>query len=478
MADDRRYSWLDDEAAERLLRGEPAWGRSSTPEPDEPDDSSTLRVSSESSRSGQSSRSGSQSRREAERLAAVLGAMAEASRPVPADGTADGHRPLPGEEAAVAAFRAVLAERAVETGRSGQVGRAVRERFGADGGSESRRVFRTARPSSGSGASDGQARLRRPLHVGLVAALVGCALSGFAVATASGVLPFGTHDGSPGPRVSMSADKTADGESADPRFSPGGRPSPPEGGSADSDASDGGSYGPGGSETSPGRGDQGAGGDEADEDTHDDQGKHDDASGPGSNGADGGGWSLTVCRQYVGAVNGGAALDAKDLHKLAKAAGGVAAIEGYCADVIDHGGDNKGVPHSDNDNGSGNGNGAGNGGGDDHGQGGGSGETGHGGDSGGGNSGGDPGKGDGGTGTDGAPLPPLLSDLVNLDVMPSTDGPTGIAHAASGIADGLTGIADGTTRIADGLTGTADGTTGTSGDATDGAADDASPPVQ
>ncbi|MGO4425390.1 hypothetical protein AB4Z54_43560, partial [Streptomyces sp. MCAF7] len=25
MADDHRYSWLDDDAAERLLRGEPAW---------------------------------------------------------------------------------------------------------------------------------------------------------------------------------------------------------------------------------------------------------------------------------------------------------------------------------------------------------------------------------------------------------------------------------------------------------------------
>ncbi|MDW6062048.1 hypothetical protein SAZ11_33540 [Streptomyces sp. FXJ1.4098] len=252
MADDHRYSWLDDDAAERLLRGEPAWVQPSDLEAGQ--NGGQTAGQSTGQNTGQNGWS-SQSRSEAERLAAVLDAVAEMSRPIAADGTADG-KPLPGEEAALAAFRAVRAEQAEQaarTGKAGQAGRAALRsvRFGADGGSRPRGTFRMAGPSNG------QARLRRPLHMGLVAALAGCALSGFAVATAAGVLPFGPQDSAPGPSVSMPADTS--GESAEPNISPDGT-TPGTGGSPDNDASGGAWYGSGGSPTSPGQGHEAEGG--------------------------------------------------------------------------------------------------------------------------------------------------------------------------------------------------------------------------
>ncbi|CAM5380179.1 hypothetical protein SANTM175S_07200 [Streptomyces antimycoticus] len=80
MAEDHRYSWLDDAAVERLLRGEPVEGQPGAPD-------------------GR----GDESYAEAERLAAVLDAVRRSGPPA---------RPLrrksalPGEEAAMAAFRA------------------------------------------------------------------------------------------------------------------------------------------------------------------------------------------------------------------------------------------------------------------------------------------------------------------------------------------------------------------------------------
>ncbi|MFE2673288.1 hypothetical protein ACFXEZ_05110, partial [Streptomyces hygroscopicus] len=88
MAEDHRYSWLDDSAAERLLRGEPVEGQPGAP----------------GGRDGQSYA-------EAERLAAVLSAVAGAARPAAPSGAS----PLPGEDAAVAAFRAARAEAQADT---------------------------------------------------------------------------------------------------------------------------------------------------------------------------------------------------------------------------------------------------------------------------------------------------------------------------------------------------------------------------
>ncbi|MGO4417877.1 hypothetical protein AB4Z54_03655, partial [Streptomyces sp. MCAF7] len=327
----------------------------------------------------------------------VLDVVAELSRPTAADGTADG-KPLPGEEAALAAFRAVRAERAEQTkqteqaaraGKAGRVGRATLRsvRFGADGGSRPRGTFRMAGPS------DGQARLRRPLHMGLVAALAGCALSGFAVATAAGVLPFGPQDSAPGPSVSMPADTS--GTPAEPNISPDGT-TPGTGGSADNDASGGAWYGSGGSSTSPGQSHEAEGG--TDGKGEGNNGK-DDPSAPDSNA---GGWVLNVCRDYLAAEGGDAeAVDVKDLLKLEKRAGSAAGIHGYCVAVVNNGGTSEGTPRSGDNNGDNSGGGTG-----DGGQGGdsGSGDSGSGDNDNGG--GGDPGKGDGGTGTDNAPAPP------------------------------------------------------------------------
>ncbi|GAA2364787.1 hypothetical protein [Streptomyces cuspidosporus] len=406
MADDHRYSWLDDDAAERLLRGEPAWAG--------PGDS-------DGGRNGRSD----PSREEAERLAAVLGAVAEASRPA-AGGAADGQASLPGEEAAVAAFRAARAEQAERAQRAGRTGRGVR--FGAGGGSDTHGVFRMARPS---GEPGGQARLRRPLHAGLVAALAGCALSGFAVATAAGVLPFGRHDGAPGPTVSMPAGGATGERSAAPQISPDSRTPPGTGGSADHDSGGGVSRGGDGSRTSPGHG-AGDEGTDADEDKDKDKGKGaDDSASQGSPGASGKGWALTVCRQYLAAESGdAAAIEAKDLRKLEKAAGSPTAIHSYCAAVVDDAG-SEGTPRSGDNSGSNSGDNSG-------GQGGDSGNSGHGDD------GTGPGKEDGGTGTDGVPAPPPPpppSDPVTPDADPVTPDTDGVPPDTDPVAPTATGAA-------------------------------------
>ncbi|MET7629616.1 hypothetical protein [Streptomyces sp. NPDC005078] len=191
---DEQHEWLDKDAAERLLRGEPV----------DPVDG--------------------HARTEAARLMAAL-AAARGAR------AADGE--LPGEAAALAAFRAV--PRAARTrGRSetqaaqatgyatqssepgqpeqmGQPGRGVRpgppETLGAI------RIGPALSARSSSSFFDGSSgggmrprRWRRPLRFGLAASLAGFALGGVAVAAGTGVLPgpFGGH-GDPLPASSVSA---------------------------------------------------------------------------------------------------------------------------------------------------------------------------------------------------------------------------------------------------------------------------------
>ncbi|MFI2240047.1 hypothetical protein [Streptomyces chrestomyceticus] len=145
MADDR-YNWLDEEAAERLLRGEPA---------------------------------GSPAGTGAAELTALLNAAAAAGRD-PGQGA-----PLPGEEAAVAAFREAR-------GARGQASAGI-----TDGGAagEAVRIRR---------------RFGRPLRRGFMVALAGCALGGVAVAAGAGVLPTPFHSGTgPAPATSVSAAESA-----------------------------------------------------------------------------------------------------------------------------------------------------------------------------------------------------------------------------------------------------------------------------
>ncbi|OEJ25370.1 hypothetical protein AS594_13605 [Streptomyces agglomeratus] len=139
---DERYEWLDKDAAERLLRGEPVGPL------------------------------GEHARAEAERLTAALDGVARAG----------GHeaRELPGEAAALAAFRTARAA-------------------SPEGFSTIRIGRRAAVP----------VRWARPVRIGLAGALAGVALGGVAVAAGTGVLPspFG-RDSGPAPASTVSAAAT------------------------------------------------------------------------------------------------------------------------------------------------------------------------------------------------------------------------------------------------------------------------------
>ncbi|WP_411071506.1 hypothetical protein [Streptomyces sp. cmx-4-25] len=168
---DERYQWLDEEAAERLLRGDPV-------DPVGPaDDLARLRAA---------------------RLAEALGAI---RAPAARDG--DG---LPGEAAALAAFREAVAARAAASGARNTAG-------GIAGG--------TARSAAGSTARSadpvdlGRVRLARPVaaprrwgrsaRYGLAAAVAAVTVGGVAVAAGTGALPLV----GPAPASSVSAGETA-----------------------------------------------------------------------------------------------------------------------------------------------------------------------------------------------------------------------------------------------------------------------------
>ncbi|MFI0780017.1 hypothetical protein [Streptomyces sp. NPDC021212] len=290
MADDHRYSWLDDKAVERLLRGESVEGQHGAPD-----------------------NRNDRPHAEAERLAALLGAVAEAARR--ADGAAaDGKTPLPGEDAAVAAFRAAHAKPTVTpVSGEGQVGH------------KSTRIARSAaKASAGAGAAGGWRtgwRRRRPLRAGMVAAVAGCALSGFAVAAAAGVLPFGHSDGNPRPGASTSDTGPGSGESARPEISE-------SGGTSTSPDGDGRT-----SEGAQGRGVPGGGEGHGKRDNH---GRGEKGSGAGNNGN--GQRALGTCRHYLASEAGtGADVGQKALKKLTRAAGSQSGIHDYCVRVVGDG---------------------------------------------------------------------------------------------------------------------------------------------
>ncbi|MEV0412036.1 hypothetical protein AB0I68_14850 [Streptomyces sp. NPDC050448] len=178
MADERNR-WLDKAAAERVLRGGPA-----APGAD-------------------------RRAREAEaRLRAALDMLAE---PQPPSGVE-----LPGEAAAVAAFRAARGG-AVAAGASAP-GVSARPGAGAAPLVELGTVIPLATPRRG-----------RPARFGLVAALAGVAVGSLAVAAGAGLLDRATHDtAGPAPAVSLSADEnpTSAGDTAGPTLGPQLRPTP------------------------------------------------------------------------------------------------------------------------------------------------------------------------------------------------------------------------------------------------------------
>lgn len=151
---DERYEWLDEDAAELLLRG-----ASVGPVDDH-------------------------ARAEALRLEAVL-RSARTPRPSAAE--------LPGEATALAAFR--------ETSRARKRDGAVRAGVAGEGD-----ALHTVRIGTARTAPSRRPRWSRPVRYGLAVSLAGCALGGVAVAAGTGVLPapFGGK-GSPVPATSVSA---------------------------------------------------------------------------------------------------------------------------------------------------------------------------------------------------------------------------------------------------------------------------------
>ncbi|MEV7278458.1 hypothetical protein [Streptomyces sp. NPDC093111] len=158
---DERYQWLDQEAAERLLRGEPV---------DPADDAARAHA----------------------RLLAR--ALESARTPLAVPGP-DGE--LPGEAAALAAFRKDTAERAAA---------ATAARFAPATGPAAPELgtLRIAPAPSGH-------RWGRSLRYGLAAALAAVTVGGVAVAAGTGMLPL---TGEPAPARSVSAAGTPEGSSA------------------------------------------------------------------------------------------------------------------------------------------------------------------------------------------------------------------------------------------------------------------------
>lgn len=199
---DEQHEWLDKEAAEKMLRRAPV----------DPSDGPP--------------------RNEAERLAAALDAVARTARPAAGE--------LPGEAAALAAFRAVRRP-AARTAAA----RTAAVTAHAGGSAESGMLAPVHIRPAGSGTASGAAGFRgprpmrwsRPIRFGLVASLACCAIGGVAVAAGTGVLPgpFSRHTPTPATSVSAAAspeelgsDLTTDDGTSPPPGSPGEESAPPD----------------------------------------------------------------------------------------------------------------------------------------------------------------------------------------------------------------------------------------------------------
>jgi hypothetical protein len=190
---DEQYKWLDRDAAERLLRGEPL----------EFVDAET--------------------RDQADRLAEALGVLA-AEPPLSS-------AELPGEADALAAFRKARTCRGGEQAVLGDHDRRHSETSSDVG------VICLGRPAAGRRAPS---RWGRPLRFGLAAALAVGMISGVTTVATTGLLPFGGDDPEPAasvpgdaprrPLISPSPDTTRQGRPDDPR---------PDGNTGDGPASQG-----------------------------------------------------------------------------------------------------------------------------------------------------------------------------------------------------------------------------------------------
>ncbi|KES06753.1 hypothetical protein BU52_13285 [Streptomyces toyocaensis] len=263
---DEQDRWLDRATAERLLNGEP-------PEAADP-----------------------AVRDQAERLTGTLRALS--GPPPPADGE------LPGEAAALAAFRAWREERRARTGAD----RDTAHQAGAKA-PDLGPVRIGASRDDRSGTADGPRR-RRPLRLGLAAALAAGLVGGAAVLAGAGVLPVPSDETRSGPAASAAATHP-------------GRPvpsSPPEDGGATPKGAH--------SESAEGRGQDGA--DTRGGDTDAPGKRRPDAVDPTARPGRGGKLIASACRAW----RDGKQLNGERKRLLEDAAGGPSRVGGYCAQAL------------------------------------------------------------------------------------------------------------------------------------------------
>jgi hypothetical protein len=285
---DEQYSWLNRETAERLLRGESV---------------------------GAVGAVDASARDQAERLAGALGALS-----VP-DASADGE--LPGEAAAMAAFRKAADGRVADA-----ADRSVTDRD-PSGDVGVIRIGGPARAAHGRTRS----RWRRPVRLGVAAALLLGSVGGAAALAVTGVIPGPFDDADPGPAATVSAAVTPD-------RGPG-------------SASPDGSATEGSGTPATGGASGGAGGDDPDRDGAS------TGAGPGAPGKPGGSHGITAaCRD----LRDGKDLGAGRKRALERAAGGASRVRTYCRGVLQSAGTGTGTSNG-NANGGGNANGNADGGG-------------------------------------------------------------------------------------------------------------------
>lgn len=347
---DERYEWLDKDAAERLLRGEPV----------DPVDG--------------------HARTDAERLMAALAA---------ARGARSATGELPGEAAALAAFRAVpraartrgqfeaqAAGRATQSSEPGQP--EVYGQLGQSGQSSHPETLGAIRigpaPSARSSSSSSFAspggmrslRWSRPIRFGLAASLAGCALGGVAVAAGTGVLPgpFGGH-ANPLPASSVSAPASpgelgsgpASDETRVPRPASTGPDTSADAAVPSAPAGDGTRMGDGGANNRDGQGStdgkDGGYGDDVDARPRSEDGTaRDSTSGSGQGGTSGKwlGRTVRACRDYRDGN-----LDADRRRRLVELARGAGNLDRFCKRVLEKDDGDGGDAQQGSGNGSGDG---------------------------------------------------------------------------------------------------------------------------
>ncbi|MGK5546283.1 hypothetical protein ACSNOH_16360 [Streptomyces sp. URMC 127] len=269
---------------------------------------------------------------EAERLVAVLRELV----PAPAE---DGV-PLPGEEAALAAFREAKAAAAVATASAAAE---PSVRIGAPAAPE---------PSVRLGAPAAPRRRhfshrlfprRQPLKAALAMALAGCAIGGVAVAAGAGVLPapFGRAGGAPAaaPSVSAFGDEPAGETSPDGRRPSGASPSRGrDGGPSGSGTPDGSASSPGaGRSRGPGDRNEAPGSPSASPRPGKDKDGDKGDSGSGNGIKPGTAWAVRMCRDYLDAQqHRGNTVDEDDVRTLERAAGIGSAVDlrAFCERLV------------------------------------------------------------------------------------------------------------------------------------------------